>query len=324
MSSLEVDPVAIAVAEAFGTPIISRVFRGLIRSGSWAYSDAIDGNCHVNANPFDYDSPGGEFDTVILQNNMLRDAAFGDLTIDQGCQLNAVHSVANNVRTIICAGKLTNKGIISADARAGAADAGGAQLTGTLTSGAPGSSGTTGAGLNGAAGLYGGDSGQAGAGSAGAGGAGGNVGAGLAAGGSLMHIVANNTAFRYGGSGGGAGGGDGANKGGGGGGGGPLLLIIAADFDNSAGVIRCRGGAGGNAAAGNCGGGGGGGGGAIAIITQTRSIPSPYVSSVPIPADSRLGTLTVTGGAKGLKAGTGTDGFSGNDGCVYLYYTPAG
>lgn len=107
----------------------------------------------------------------------------------------------------------------------------------------------------------------------------------------------------------GAGGGGGASElagiAGGGGGGGGLVAVWCYNLVISSGTLtfRARGGAGANAGAGNAGGGGGGGGGMVQVITYT------YTGSP---------TLSAAGGAKGLKAGTGSDGNDGNAGHTRL------
>lgn len=107
-----------------------------------------------------------------------------------------------------------------------------------------------------------------------------------------------------GGSGGGGGAGGGASGvGGGGGGGGGVVVIIARHVINN-GAIQAKGGNGANGTAANGGGGGGGGGGKVFILCQSYTGNSPDVS----------------GGTKGTKQGTGTDGVDGNTGLIVTLY----
>lgn len=83
------------------------------------------------------------------------------------------------------------------------------------------------------------------------------------------------------------------------------MVIVARNIAGT-GVIRANGGDGGNGAPVNGGGGGGGGGGVIWIITETANYAS-------------FQTVTVNGGAFGLKSGTGVDGLPGTAGRIFSY-----
>jgi hypothetical protein len=320
---IELDSIGLDTAEAFGATTLTRVFNGTIRQGSWVYGDGLDGDIHVNTNPFTLVDPLDATKNLITANVLQRDLGCATLTIDEGCALNLVRSAASSLYVIVCSGRLVNVGQINADGLNAAGFNAGGQVNGSFGGAARGGDGGVNAAGSTGSGVLGGLGGAGGAGSSGPGGSAGLYSPSIArsSSASMIYLALNAiSANRFGGTGGGGGSGDGVNHGGGGGGGGPALFVLAADFDNSAGTITARGGNGSDGVAGNSGGGGAGGGGAIGIVTQTRTIPAPYTGTPPIEASNRFGTMIVTPGTHGNGVGTGTAGSAGTNGYVLLYY----
>jgi hypothetical protein len=240
-----------------------------------------------------------------------RDTFYTTLVVQNGGTLNTANAriFARTSIVVQSGGAIRNDG--GAGAAAGTAGAAVASITLNKTAGTGGAGGTAGGsnGTNVTVSL-GGAGGNGGTGSGGAGGTAGTATAPIPGRGSPRWLAGawssqagagGFTDCFCGGAGGGGGGGDGTAGGGGGAGAGTMLLCSPSmDFQTGS-VVSCAGGAGGTPAAGNRGGGGGGGGGLVILIYESLT---------------ETVAVSVAGGAKGLKTGTGTDGVDGAVGTV--------
>ncbi len=291
--------------------------------GSALFGAGIDGDLHVNANPFTVADPLNPSANLVIANVLQRHVALTSLTVDAGCVLDTYGY------QIAVTGPFVNNGRVSCDGRPASGATGGQPggFSSSLTIGTTGRTGTTGTGAAAYPYVYGGAGGAGGSGASGAGGAAGTPpvgqlkGAGPAA--PLFFLTGSFSANANAGGGGAAGAGDGTNTGGGGGGGGGGVFLCASQFDNRNGVISANGGNGGTPAAGNCGGGGGGGGGFVLVCW----VENPAALNLDhIGVDNLLtaigGTCTAAGGAGGAGSGTGTAGQAGQDGRILAYIVP--
>ncbi len=255
---------------------------------------------------------GSDSDVTISSNTTLtRDMYYNNLTV------NASRTLTTAGYRIFVKDTLNLIGTISRVGTNASGATGGAALSATvLWGGGSGAAGqlAAGAGATAVTNSLCGSGGDSGQGSAGLGAAGatatppaenlGGLGIMRASPGCYQPLLVGGSTTRMtGGAGGSGGGGDGVGKGGGGGGASTIAMIFAKTIIGS-GTITCAGGNGANAVGANAGGGGGGGGGCIVMVSQSDF-------------DTLSITLNVSGGTKGLKTGTGSDGVNGSDGRIY-------
>lgn len=313
------------IINVYGTGTISTTASGntitITEGGLGTYGDGSDGS-----QTFDGSATVLGLVPSASMYTLARDIFLASSTINIGV------SIITNGYRIFCSGTLTNNGTIQWNGNNASGLTAGAALTnstssfsagtGTSAPGTAGGAGQAGAGSNGtnqatATKSVGGAGGAGGAGASGAGGAAGTLASSSTGFSSPRWFPYNvycrmqtgsgaNVGVTCGTGGGGGGGGGGANFGGGGGGGGGAVVIAAAFFAGT-GNIQAIGGNGANGTAGNSGGGGGGGGGLIEITS--RSVSGGAIAGQ---------TISVAGGTKGLKSGTGADGNNGNTGITIL------